>query len=113
MTRVRPGWWQVRSSDAGAAPYDVMSNGHTACTCPDYTYRNVEICKHGFAVLLVRSARSDMASPKLRRAYHLVRGEEGYCRFLSHDKAMFHPGGHRRGVVCAVADLTVGAYVHA
>jgi len=113
MTRVKPGWWQVQSAQPTQAPYDVISNGHIMCTCPDHTYRNVPICKHGFAVLLVRSARTDMTSPKLRRAYHLTRGEEGHCRFLPHDKAMFFPGGHRRGVLCDVADLTVGAYVHA
>ena len=99
MTLVAQRLFRVRSSADPTVHNDVVSNGETRCTCADFQ-RHEALCKHGYAVLLVRAARRDMASPALRQAYHLERGEEGTCRFLANGRAVFHPGGHRFHVEC-------------
>src|SRR5262245_20176900 len=94
-TRLRAGAYTVRSAREGGQHYNVWGGG-TACSCPDWEQHGHEdgfYCKHGWAVLLVRAARRDMASPRLRHAYHLVSGEEGHARYLADGRAYFAPGG--------------------
>jgi hypothetical protein len=116
MTALTPGWYTVRSATYATTVYDVVSNGTTTCTCPDYAlYARLMphyCCKHAFAVLLVRAARRDIHSPRLRHAYMTATGEYGHCRHLSDGRAMFFPGGQRAGFACLREDLCIGAFVH-
>ena len=110
MTLVAQRLFRVRSAKDPSVQYDVVSNGETRCTCPDFQ-QHESLCKHAYAVLLVRAAKRDLASPKLRQAYHLERGEEGTCRFLANGRAVFHPGGHRFHVECDRSALVVRPHV--
>lgn len=115
-TRLRPRWFRVRSSRDPQTTYDVISNGTTTCTCVDYQRHATEtlayLCKHGWAVLLVRAARRDSQDPRLRRAYHMVRGEEGHCRYLHDGRAVFFPGGHKYSLVCQRNELYIGDFIN-
>ena len=115
MTRVKPDWYTVRSACNADVYYNVYSNGTTRCDCPDYALHGTDdpahCCKHGFAVLLIRAARRDVACPKLRQAYHLVRGDEGTARLLKDGRVHFHPGSSKRGFSCPADDVVLGPYV--
>lgn len=116
MTLVAPRLFRVRSATHPGIQYEVVSNGETRCTCPDFLNRTMQhpayLCKHAYSVLLIRAARRDLASPRLRHAYHWAHGE-GTCRYLKNGRVVFHPGGHRHHLECDVTDLRIGPYVHA
>jgi len=111
-TQVTPHTYTVESQARPWQHYDVVSNGRTGCQCPDYerhaTHDNGYLCKHGFAVLLVRSAQREARQHTLRHAYHMASGEEGHARRLVGNRAVFHPGGHAHSVVCAAEELCFG-----
>lgn len=115
--RLERGWWTVRSAQRPDALYNVrLVNGARTCTCADYACRGGAdglLCKHLWAVLLVRKARTGYTAPVRRRhAYHLITGEEGHAR-LSHDgqRAQFWAGGGRRSVWMDAADLQIGPWL--
>lgn len=113
-TLVRPRWFRVRSSTDPQTEYDVISNGTTTCTCVDAQRHQDDVtflCKHAWAVLLVRAARRDSHDPRLRHAYHW-RGEEGFCRYLHDGRAVFYPGGHKYSFVCQRDELVIGPFLH-
>jgi SWIM zinc finger len=113
--RLRPRAFRVRSTSHPATQYDVVSNSHTTCTCQDYlshvTHDVGFLCKHGFAVLLVRSLQHDAWGHKMRHCYHMASGEEGHGRRLVGGRAVFHPGGHAHGFVCMAEELCFGPYL--
>ena len=117
MQMVKPRWFTVRSAADPTTLYDVFSNGETVCSCPDYQAHgmagNQYVCKHGWAVLLVRAARREVRSPRLRHAYHMASGEEGHCRHLSDGRVAFYPGGHKYNFVCMREEVCIGPYVNA
>jgi len=110
-TLLAPHTYTVRSQGQPWRQYTVVSNGTTTCTCPDFE-RHQALCKHGFAVLLVRSARRAALQPRLRHAYHLVSGEEGHCRVLAGGRVVFFPGGHTYAFVCTQDEVCIGPHVH-
>jgi hypothetical protein len=113
---VRPHWFTVRSYADPATAYDVVSHGQTTCTCVDYyahaTADNGFLCKHGWAVLLVRSLQREARGQRLVHAYHMASGEEGHGRRLVGGRAVFHPGGHAHSVLCMAEELCFGPPVH-
>lgn len=117
LTRMIPHTYTVASQTDPRQHYDVVSNGSTVCQCPDYarhaTPEGGYLCKHGFAVLLVRAARRDALKPRLRHAYHMASGDEGHCRVLAGGRVVFHPGGHKYSVVCMRDEVCIGPLVNA
>ena len=96
--------------------YDVVSNGITACNCPDYERHGADnpeyVCKHGYSVLLVRAARKLLRKAVpigyLRQAYHMVTGDHGHARELSDGRIVFHPGGHKYSFLAAKDEFCLG-----
>jgi hypothetical protein len=111
MRRIRPDWFTVRSASNPATVYDVYSRGHTVCTCPDYGRHAIDntdyLCKHGWAVLLVRSLQRTVGHTRIVHAHHWYYGE-GHARRLVGNRAVFQPGGHVRRFLCDLADLSLG-----
>lgn len=100
MTRLRPHWYTVRSQTDRTVWYNVVSNGTTACDCPDYERRgrdNPEYgCKHVYAVLLLRAARRDMPRTVIHPLRHAYVGEphgEVLARELGEGMAQVYPHG--------------------
>jgi hypothetical protein len=111
MTRALAHTYTVGSEADPETIYAVVSNGETTCTCKDAVYRQ-SICKHGFAVLLVRSARRDFRpTPRYRHACYLVTGAEGYARTCGDSMIEFHPGGHEKSFEAPRHDFTLGPWV--
>jgi SWIM zinc finger len=110
--RLLPRLFRVRSASHTDVVYDVVSNGQTTCTCQDYAQHTWNdphyLCKHGYAVLLVRSLQRDVGFNRMVHAYHMASGEEGHARRLVGNRAVFHPGGHKHGFVCSAAELCFG-----
>jgi SWIM zinc finger len=115
--RLLPRLFRVRSASHTDVVYDVVSNGQTTCTCQDYAQHTWSdphyLCKHGFAVLLVRSLQRDVGFNRMVHAYHMASGEEGHARRLVGNRAVFHPGGHKYSVVCDANELCFGPPLHA
>jgi hypothetical protein len=109
MQRVTPHGWLVQSASQGGIEYAVTSNGSTTCTCQDAT-RHGHICKHGYAVLLLRHLRRDVNKPRCRHAYHYVHGE-GYAVVRTQGTVEFWPGGRARSLTCDREDVTLGPVV--
>ena len=105
-TSLATGWYRVRSQ-TDPQTYDVTSGAETTCTCPDATYRQA-LCKHGYAVLLVRAARRERANPVTHLAYNLLTGEHGLCRTVSDGRLHFWPHGSSKRALVAKADLSIG-----
>lgn len=85
LTHLRPRWYAVQSASDAGIEYDVVSNGQTVCNCQDYelhaTTTNGHICKHGWAVLLVRWAQkhqpiSPVPAPKYYATYYAPDGSD-------------------------------------
>lgn len=111
----QPRHFVVGSATGMDVTYTVVSNGTTSCTCPDYRLHHADheryLCKHGWAVLLVRAADRHTQPPRYRHAYHLVDGVEGYAHCLGDGRVQFHPGGRKYGFVCAKEELCIGPFV--
>jgi len=114
-TQVTPHTYTVESQTRPWQHYDVVSNGTTGCTCPDYARHATQdtpyYCKHAYAVFFVRSLQREARYGRMQHAYHMASGQEGHARRLVGNRAVFHPGGHRHSVVCAVDELCFGPYV--
>src|SRR5262245_16310931 len=110
MRHLEADTFTVRSAVDPSTLYYVTSNGVTTCDCPDFRSHE-RLCKHGWAVLLVRAIRKEANRPRLRHGYHMASGEEGYCRRLPQHRAEFWPGGHTYSFVCDRDDVCIGPVV--
>src|SRR4029077_18004866 len=111
MRRVRADWFTVRSASVPALVYNIYSRTHTTCTCQDYARHVINdpafLCKHAYAVLLVRSLQRDVGHSRVVHAYHWYHGE-GHARRFGGNRAVFQPGGHARQFICEIDELSLG-----
>ena len=84
--------------------YAVTSGATTTCTCAD-AVRHGHLCKHGFAVLLVRALRREANKPRCHLAEHLAYGA-GYAVVRRQGQIAFWPGTSHREIRCTPEDLT-------